>query len=69
MEACVLDGDRELCGERGHQRKLLLRQRSSAGRVDGEQTDQVLADAKRQPDGGFDPRFGELLADRSEPEI
>ncbi len=69
VEARVLDGDRELRGERGHQSELVRRQRSSAGRIDGEQSDQVLANAERQADCGFDARFGKLLAHRGEPEI
>ena len=62
MEARVLDGDSELRGERSHQRELVRRQGAPAGRIDGEQADQVLADAKGQPDGGLDPGFCELLA-------
>ena len=67
VESCVLDGDRELRSERGHERELVRRQRSPARRVDGEQSDEVLPHAERQPDGGLDPGFGELFSDRSEP--
>jgi len=58
VEARVLDGHRKLRGECGHQRELVRRQRPSAGRIDGEQADQVLTNAERQADGCFDARFG-----------
>ena len=45
VQAGVLDGDRQLRRERGHERELVLRQRSPARREDGEQPDQVLADS------------------------
>src|SRR5436305_13811064 len=69
VEARILDGDCQLRGERGHQRELVGRQRAPARRVQGEQTDQIFPNPKRQPDGGLDPRFRQLLADRSEAEI
>ena len=66
MQPCILDGDRDLAGDRGEQRRLVGGERTSAGRVDGEQPDHVAVDDQRNRVRGVDPRLTQRCSDGRE---
>ena len=65
VQARVLHGDRQLCGERDEQRSLVGAQRAWLARIDGEQADGLVADYERQCQRCVDPRLAHRA--RAEP--
>ena len=69
VELGVLHGDRELRGQRGQERRVVLREQAAAFGERAEQSDHIVVGQERYGNRGFDAGLGGGVPDSGEPGV